>query len=158
MGKTNERLFSDDYKEAPYWLETPSVSISTVKNLPSKADVVVIGSGYTGLNTALQTSRAGRTTVVLEAGDPGQGCSTRNGGQISTSIKPSIEQLTKSVGIDRARAIRQEGETALQWIEDFIRAEDIDCDFQRNGRFHACLLYTSPSPRDGLLSRMPSSA
>ena len=25
-------------------------------------------------------------------------------------------------------------------------------------RFVACLLYTSPSPRDGLLSRMPSSA
>ena len=24
--------------------------------------------------------------------------------------------------------------------------------------YHACLLYTSPSPRDGLLSRMPSSA
>ena len=23
---------------------------------------------------------------------------------------------------------------------------------------HGCLLYTSPSPRDGLLSRMPSSA
>ena len=26
------------------------------------------------------------------------------------------------------------------------------------GHFYACLLYTSPSPRDGLLSRMPSSA
>ena len=25
-------------------------------------------------------------------------------------------------------------------------------------KFWACLLYTSPSPRDGLLSRMPSSA
>ena len=25
-------------------------------------------------------------------------------------------------------------------------------------KFMACLLYTSPSPRDGLLSRMPSSA
>ena len=25
-------------------------------------------------------------------------------------------------------------------------------------RNHVCLLYTSPSPRDGLLSRMPSSA
>ena len=25
-------------------------------------------------------------------------------------------------------------------------------------RIHGCLLYTSPSPRDGLLSRMPSSA
>ena len=26
------------------------------------------------------------------------------------------------------------------------------------GYFKTCLLYTSPSPRDGLLSRMPSSA
>ena len=26
------------------------------------------------------------------------------------------------------------------------------------GRYKDCLLYTSPSPRDGLLSRMPSSA
>ena len=25
-------------------------------------------------------------------------------------------------------------------------------------RYYSCLLYTSPSPRDGLLSRMPSSA
>ena len=32
--------------------------------------------------------------------------------------------------------------------------------FQNDGPFkhHLCLLYTSPSPRDGLLSRMPSSA
>ena len=28
----------------------------------------------------------------------------------------------------------------------------------RNEGHRACLLYTSPSPRDGLLSRMPSSA
>ena len=27
-----------------------------------------------------------------------------------------------------------------------------------NGQPNVCLLYTSPSPRDGLLSRMPSSA
>ena len=27
-----------------------------------------------------------------------------------------------------------------------------------NGQEYGCLLYTSPSPRDGLLSRMPSSA
>ena len=27
-----------------------------------------------------------------------------------------------------------------------------------DGQCEACLLYTSPSPRDGLLSRMPSSA
>ena len=30
--------------------------------------------------------------------------------------------------------------------------------YSNNGRWLDCLLYTSPSPRDGLLSRMPSSA
>ena len=39
----------------------------------------------------------------------------------------------------------------------------IDLEIRMNGAFenveaNACLLYTSPSPRDGLLSRMPSSA
>mgnify|MGYP003309418166 CR=1 FL=1 len=41
----------------------------------------------------------------------------------------------------------------------FARFFNIDtvCD-QKSNLPHTCLLYTSPSPRDGLLSRMPSSA
>eukprot|EP00826_Nyctotherus_ovalis_P051913 TRINITY_DN651_c0_g1_i18.p1 TRINITY_DN651_c0_g1~~TRINITY_DN651_c0_g1_i18.p1 ORF type:complete len:100 (-),score=13.05 TRINITY_DN651_c0_g1_i18:5-304(-) len=34
----------------------------------------------------------------------------------------------------------------------------LQLDFSDNYPFKSCLLYTSPSPRDGLLSRMPSSA
>ena len=34
----------------------------------------------------------------------------------------------------------------------------LDDNPQRRRGEHPCLLYTSPSPRDGLLSRMPSSA
>ena len=34
----------------------------------------------------------------------------------------------------------------------------IDADVFSDGKAINCLLYTSPSPRDGLLSRMPSSA
>ena len=35
----------------------------------------------------------------------------------------------------------------------------IECDVRDfDAQQNACLLYTSPSPRDGLLSRMPSSA
>ena len=35
---------------------------------------------------------------------------------------------------------------------------DFEATDQKITPFQLCLLYTSPSPRDGLLSRMPSSA
>ena len=46
-------------------------------------------------------------------------------------------------------------------VEITLDAEDIDNEINQaveNEIVKACLLYTSPSPRDGLLSRMPSSA
>ena len=40
-----------------------------------------------------------------------------------------------------------------------INTSETPEDFQQEfGQIYSCLLYTSPSPRDGLLSRMPSSA
>ena len=48
---------------------------------------------------------------------------------------------------------------------DGVFAENITIDYrggtyrwESEGKNTICLLYTSPSPRDGLLSRMPSSA
>jgi len=120
-----------------YWLEQLGESRDLPDALPKNVDVVIVGSGYTGLNAAIETARGGRSTLVLDAGDPGFGCSTRNGGQISTSVKPSLEKLTAKFGAERARAIRGEGEKALEWIEQRILEEGINCDFARSGRFHA---------------------
>jgi len=122
-----ETLFTGDYKSEPYWMEDVVPLQLGVNSLPNKADVVVIGSGYTGLHTALETARAGLHTVVIDSGNIGQGCSTRNGGQVSSSIKPDVDELTEKYGRDRAKAIRQEGENALNWIESFVQNEGIDC-------------------------------
>ena len=46
----------------------------------------------------------------------------------------------------------------LQAVSFAIRSGEIHCIVGANGGGKTCLLYTSPSPRDGLLSRMPSSA
>ena len=39
-----------------------------------------------------------------------------------------------------------------------IAYHDFGCSSTESVDYPICLLYTSPSPRDGLLSRMPSSA
>ena len=41
---------------------------------------------------------------------------------------------------------------------DIVASEPVQTQQGRDWCIKACLLYTSPSPRDGLLSRMPSSA
>ena len=130
-------IWKDGWSDQSYWLDGLGEAPACYSPLPREADVVIIGSGYTGLNAAIECARGGKSVLVLEAGVPGHGCSTRNGGQISTSIKPSLEKLTAKYGAARGRAMREEGETALTWIESRIAEEDIDCDFRRVGRFHA---------------------
>jgi len=130
-------LFAETFKETPYWWDDVSPPALTEADPPQIVDVAIVGSGYAGLNAALETARAGRSTVVLDAEQAGWGCSTRNGGQISTSIKPGLDELARRYGAERAAAIRQEGRTALDWIGEFIDREGIACDFQRPGRFHA---------------------
>ena len=124
-------------KASAYWLDGLPPPPELHNQPLAHVDVAIIGSGYTGLNAAIETARGGRSTMVLDAQDPGWGCSTRNGGQISTSVKPSLEKLAAGFGMDRAREIRREGETALDWIDRFISEESINCDFQRCGRYHA---------------------
>ena len=128
-------------RQSSYWLDAVGGDAPLPRPepeaLPRSVDVVVIGAGYTGLNAALQTARGGRDTLVLDAGEPGHGCSTRNGGQISTSVKPSLDRLAARFGAERAQAIRAEGRRALDWIGRFVAEEGLDCDFERCGRFHA---------------------
>ncbi len=132
----NNSLFTDDCKTTPYWWEeTPRRELSTRDMLPDRADVVVIGAGYTGLCAALQTARGGRDTVVVDAEDAGWGCSSRNGGQISTGLKPDFNQLSSRYGARRAFDILSEGYNSLAWIEEFVAAENIDCHFRIAGEF-----------------------
>jgi glycine/D-amino acid oxidase-like deaminating enzyme len=129
-------LFAPDYKNQPYWWEAaPQPSLPPIAP-PASCDVAIIGSGYTGLCAAIEVARGGRHVVVLDAEDAGWGCSSRNGGQVSTSIKPGFDELAGRHGKEIGFGIRREGFNALQWIEDFITSEKIDCNWERVGRFH----------------------
>ena len=62
---------TDDFAQQPYWWdETPRPQIGD-QVLPSRTDVLIVGSGYTGLQCALQTTQAGRHTTVIDSGDLG---------------------------------------------------------------------------------------
>ncbi|MEL6204347.1 MAG: FAD-binding oxidoreductase [Pseudomonadota bacterium] len=70
-----------------------------------RADVAVVGAGFTGLTTALHLTRRGYSVVVLEAQRVGFGASGRNGGQVGIGHRVEQDVLEEMVGDDDARAL-----------------------------------------------------
>jgi len=131
----SDHLFADDLKLTPYWWDdAPRPEIAN-RAVPDKADVAIIGGGYTGLTAATVLARAGRSVVVFEAEDAAWGCSARNGGQIGSGVKPGVEDLERRYGREAGHAVIHEGFNSLDYVIDFIEREKIDCDLQKNGRF-----------------------
>jgi monoamine oxidase len=91
-------LFASSYKPEPFWWERSPLCAEPEPALPASADVVIIGSGYTGLCAAIQTARGGRHTVVIEANAIGSGCSSRNGGQVRRVTGQLLRQQDRPAG------------------------------------------------------------
>jgi len=103
----------------------------------STADVVIVGSGFTGLSAALELARAGRDVLVLERDSLGFGASSRNGGMIGSGHHLTYSGLSKKYGEKLAREIIQEGLNALAYTSKLIVSEKLDCDYTNTGRFRA---------------------
>src|ERR1700722_14180012 len=116
----------DTISVTPLWMQNAHLPAPSSQPLPSRVDVLVIGAGYTGLSAARETALAGRSTLVLDAGELGAGCSSRNGGQVAYSIKPSFNSLRAKFGADLAFGICREGLDAVAYLRS-LATQQIAC-------------------------------
>lgn len=94
-----------------------------------KADVCVVGGGFSGVATALTMAERGRSVVLLEANRIGWGASGRNGGQMIGGIsgEATIERQLGKAGAKLVRDIRYRGH---EIIEERIATYGIACDLK----------------------------
>ncbi len=125
--------------ESNYWLTTTVMPPATAGDLPARADVAIIGAGFTGLSAALALARKGMTVAVLETNTTGWGASSRNGGMVLTGLKLSAETLAQRYGMELTRRMYASSLESIDLVEQIVQAENIDCNFSRCGHLEvAC--------------------
>ncbi|PRE84548.1 FAD-dependent oxidoreductase [Burkholderia multivorans] len=129
----------------PFWIEQALFNdgdLAPALQGATQADVCIVGGGFTGLWTAIQTKRQNPALdiAIVESDLCGAGASGRNGGCLLTW---SAKFLTLRRLFGEAEAIRlvKASEAAVQHIADFCREHAIDAELRRDGT-----LYTATSP------------
>ena len=118
-----------------YWLDTaPAFTDGAQGPVAGRADVVVVGAGFTGLSAALTLARRGASVTVLEAGRVVGEASGRNGGHCNSGTAHDFGALAARLGVDTARSFYQAYNAAVDTVERLVAQEGIDCDFARVGK------------------------
>ena len=92
-----------------------------------RADVCVIGGGYTGLSTALHLAERGVRVILLEAHRVGWGASGRNGGQIGVGQRVDPETIARLADEGLARDAFVLGRDAALYVRELVERHAIDC-------------------------------
>lgn len=121
-------------KQHIYWHTTVQMpDDSNLTPIPAKADVAIIGGGYTGLSAARTLAKQGVNVVVLEAETIGWGASSRNGGMTLTGLKPAMQTVIKKYGRELAKELFQYSLDSVDIVEQIVKEENINCGFARTG-------------------------
>jgi gamma-glutamylputrescine oxidase len=94
-----------------------------------RADVVIVGGGFTGLSAAAHLAKAGVDVTLIDANRFGDGASGRNGGQLGTGHRTSLDELEEVVGWTRAKALFDLAEEAKAHLLEFAAVNRIEIDF-----------------------------
>jgi glycine/D-amino acid oxidase-like deaminating enzyme len=98
-----------------------------------RAQVAIIGGGYTGLSAALHLAAAGQDAVILEAVEVGDRASGLNGGQVIPGVKHDPDTLEDLFGPDVGRRLVDTVANGPDLVFELIRKHEIACAAIRTG-------------------------
>lgn len=104
-----------------------------------KAEVAIVGGGYTGISAALHLAEAGRDVVVLEANEVGYGGAGRNVGLINAGMWVLPSEIPKVLGPVYGERVLEVLGNAPYVVRDIIEKHAIECELEKTGTLHCAV-------------------
>ncbi len=119
-------------EHAPSWYAATAAPMPDHPPLrgESRADVCIVGAGYSGLSAALHLAGRGYAVTVLEAHRVGWGASGRNGGQLGSGQRVEQPALEVRLGPETARLLWDLAEESKATAKSLVARHAIDCDLR----------------------------
>lgn len=114
-----------------YWIDSmPSIK---TKPLDTHLDteVVIVGGGLAGVTCAYCLLKSGKKVVLVEDGFIGSGETGRTTAHMTTAIDNRYFRLEEIFGAENTRLIAESHKEAINFIENTVKSENIDCGFER---------------------------
>jgi len=122
-------------KPDSFWTDTaPAFTGDAPLAGEARADVAIVGGGFTGLSAALRLAKKGISVRLLEAGKVAAEASGRNGGHCNNGLAHDFAGVAARFGMERAREMYRAFDAGVDLVENLVKSEGIDCDFVRSGK------------------------
>lgn len=120
-----------------FWIETGNNCSQEIKKLNRdiETEVCIIGGGLTGLTTAYYLSKNGIKVTILEKNKLLSHASGNTTGKITSQHGLFYKYLIDSLGKEMAKEYLYANENAIKRIEEIVRIESIDCDFEKQDAY-----------------------
>jgi glycine/D-amino acid oxidase-like deaminating enzyme len=104
-----------------------------------RADVAIIGCGYTGLSTALHLAEAGARVVALEAVEIGFGGAGRNVGLVNAGMWLAPDDVATRLGADYGERLLKLLGNGPSEVAALVAKHGVACEFVHKGTLHCAI-------------------
>jgi glycine/D-amino acid oxidase-like deaminating enzyme len=118
-------------KTPTLWVTTAQLPTYPELTKDTKADVVIIGAGLTGVLSAYLIAKEGKKVVIIEKNTVAEGATHLTTAFLTQIIDTDMQDLIETFGLEKARRLIDSHARAIDLIEKIIIEEEIDCDFTR---------------------------
>ncbi|MBC7475191.1 MAG: FAD-binding oxidoreductase, partial [Candidatus Sericytochromatia bacterium] len=139
----------DNKQTKSYWLEFENFSSNSTLIENIQTEVCIVGAGIAGMTTAYLLTKQGKDVVVVDMKSIAKGETCRTTAQITSELDERYYNLESIHGLDNTKLVAESQKKALDKIEEIVKIENIDCDFERVNAY----LFTPPGEDYSELSK-----